>query len=71
MTTVDTEEGGGGGGGGSKVKVSDWKRFPAHDFLEVVFTFQTPRNNVKGDISFFNKIIPFDIKHVRWRQFCF
>ena len=33
-----------------KVKVRNWKRFPGHDFLLVVFTFQTPSSNDKGGI---------------------
>ena len=56
---------------GSKVKVSN-KRFPGHDFLYVVFTFQTHISNDKGDKRpFLNRIIPFDIKHVIWWPFCF
>ena len=38
---------------GSKVKSAHIKRFPAHDFLQVGFTFQTSRTNDKGDIGTF------------------
>ena len=44
LTTFGFEE------GGSKVKFNIGKRFLGHDFLQVVFTFQTPSSNDKGDI---------------------
>ena len=54
---------------GSKVKFDTCRRFAEHDFQEVVFSFQTPRTNDKGDIL----ICPssFDIKDVIWQPIFF
>ena len=38
---------------GSKVKSDHSKRFPAHEFLQVGYTFQTSRTNNKQDIGTF------------------
>ena len=35
---------------GSEVQFGICKRYPAHDFLKTVFSFQTPGTNDKGDI---------------------
>ena len=35
---------------GSKVKFDTCRRFEEHDFQEIVFLFQTPRTNDKGEI---------------------
>ena len=56
---------------GVKGKIQHLGRFTGLDFLQIVFTSQTPRSNGKGDIRPFNRITPFDIKHVIWQPFCF
>ena len=38
---------------GPKVKSDHTKRFPAHDFLDFGFSFQSSRTNTKRDISTF------------------
>ena len=38
--------------GGSRVKFEPTKRFELHDFLEVVFTFQTSKTNTKGETGY-------------------
>ena len=36
---------------GSKVKFNTWEKFPEHDFLLVVLTFQISKTTNKGDTS--------------------
>ena len=46
---------------GLKVKFNTWEIFPYLDFLQILFTSQTPRSNNKGDIRPLKRITPFDI----------
>ena len=46
MTLLDLEA-------GLKVEFDNYKRFTGHDFLQVIFTFGSPRINNKGGIRAF------------------
>ena len=58
---------------GSKVKFDTCKGFADHDFLQVVFSFQTPAPTIRRDswVFLYDPAPPYDIKDVIWQPFCF